>query len=117
MPPEGDNSERTRPMAPHQATPYRATLASVLALMAAPALAECRIEAGSVRILSNDFAALRLLSTEAESCATDTVTVTANATEEHKNIQVPALTLHLLFTCKRTMNPEHPVHQYIPGPS
>jgi multiple sugar transport system substrate-binding protein len=73
----------------------RATLASVLALGAAlPALADCGItDAGSVRILSNDFEALRILNSEAADCATDALTVTSNATEEHKNIQVPALTV------------------------
>lgn len=75
---------------PHGA---RATLVSFLALAAGPALAECGIEAGSVRILSNDFEALRIVNAEAEACASDGVTVTANATEEHKNIQVAALSV------------------------
>ncbi|MFD1797350.1 extracellular solute-binding protein [Paracoccus aurantiacus] len=56
------------------------------------AAAECGIEKGSVRILSNDFAALRVVADAAETCASDTVTVTRNQTTEHKNIQVPALT-------------------------
>jgi multiple sugar transport system substrate-binding protein len=56
------------------------------------ALADCGIEKGSVRILSNDFAALRVVNDAASTCATGTVTVTANATAEHKNIQGPALT-------------------------
>jgi hypothetical protein len=42
-----------------------------------------------VRILSNDFEALRLLNAAAQECASDTVAVESNATEEHKNIQVP----------------------------
>ena len=71
----------------------RTTLVSLAALfVAGPALAQCAIEgAGSVRILSNDFEALRLLNAATEECASDTVTVEANATSEHKNIQVPAL--------------------------
>lgn len=71
----------------------RTTLVSLAALfVAGPALAQCAIEgAGSVRILSNDFEALRLLNTATQECASDTVTVEANATSEHKNIQVPAL--------------------------
>ena len=75
-------------------TVQRTTLVSLMALLAAgPALAECGIDtAGSVRILSNDFEALRILNTAAEECASDQVTVTANASSEHKNIQVPALT-------------------------
>ncbi len=49
---------------------------------------------GSVRILSNDFEALRVINDAAAACATDAVTVTANATTEHKNIQGPALTVN-----------------------
>jgi ABC-type glycerol-3-phosphate transport system substrate-binding protein len=72
----------------------KATLVSLAAmLVAGPALAQCTVEgAGAVRILSNDFAALHLLNEAAQECASDTVTVEANATTEHKNIQVPALT-------------------------
>ena len=54
--------------------------------------AECGIAAGSVRILSNDFEALRVIIASAQECASDKVTVVANATTEHKNLQVPALT-------------------------
>ncbi len=54
--------------------------------------AACTIEgAGSVRILSNDFEALRAINAAAAECASDAVTVTSNATAEHKNIQGPAL--------------------------
>lgn len=56
------------------------------------AWADCGIEAGSVRILSNDFTSLHVIASEAETCASPTVTVTKNQTTEHKNIQVPALT-------------------------
>lgn len=65
-----------------------------LTLGAGAAYADCGIEAGSVRILSNDFEALREINATAEECAADGVTVTANATAEHKNIQVPALTIN-----------------------
>lgn len=68
---------------------------SVAALLAGGgvALAECAVQgAGSVRILSNDFEALRIVNDAAATCANDSVTVTANATAEHKNIQGPALT-------------------------
>ena len=54
--------------------------------------ADCGIERGSVRILSNDFPALHAIADGALTCASDTVEVTTNQTEEHKNIQVPALT-------------------------
>lgn len=69
--------------------------AATLALCAfsSTAWADCAIDvAGSVRILSNDFEALRVVDDAAKTCATDKVTVTANATAEHKNIQGPALT-------------------------
>lgn len=65
-----------------------------LALGAGAAYAECGIEAGSVRILSNDFEALRAINSTAQECASGTVTVTANATTEHKNLQVPALSIN-----------------------
>ena len=64
---------------------------AALCLGAGAAFADCGITAGSVRILSNDFEALRLVNTTAEECATDAVKVTANATAEHKNLQVQAL--------------------------
>ena len=47
---------------------------------ASAALADCGIAAGSVRILSNDFDALKVVADGAKECATDTVTVTANLT-------------------------------------
>jgi len=68
--------------------------ASVMLLAASTAYAACDIPAGSVRILSNDFEALRVVNAAAEECAGDGVTVTANATAEHKNLQVPALTIN-----------------------
>jgi ABC-type glycerol-3-phosphate transport system substrate-binding protein len=68
--------------------------AALGALLASTALAsaDCGIESGSVRILSNDFEALHVVASGAEECASPTVTVTKNQTTEHKNIQVPALT-------------------------
>lgn len=68
--------------------------AAALCLGVGAAYAECGIEAGSVRILSNDFEALRAINSTAEECAGTGVTVTANATAEHKEIQVPALTIN-----------------------
>ena len=66
--------------------------ASLIALLAGGAHAACTIEgAGSVRILSNDFDALRIVNDTAAECASDAVKVTANASAEHKNIQGPAL--------------------------
>lgn len=71
-----------------------ALAAGSLALALGAAQAECGIEKGSVRILSNDFEALRLVASEAEKCASPTVAVTMNQTTEHKNIQVAALTVN-----------------------
>jgi multiple sugar transport system substrate-binding protein len=58
------------------------------------AAADCGIASGSVRILSNDFDALRIINSAAAECATDAVTVESNATSEHKNIQGPALSVN-----------------------
>ena len=55
------------------------------------AFADCGIEKGSVRILSNDFLALQLVNAAAATCASATVEVTNNLTAEHKNIQVGTL--------------------------
>lgn len=63
-----------------------------LALAAGGAQAECGIEAGSVRILSNDFPALHAVIDAAKECASDSVEVTNNSTTEHVDLQVPALT-------------------------
>ena len=52
----------------------------------------CDVDAGSVRILSNDFPALAAVEAAAAECASSALTVTSNATSEHKNLQVPALT-------------------------
>jgi ABC-type glycerol-3-phosphate transport system substrate-binding protein len=75
---------------------FAAGAVSLAALLAGgTAFADCGIQgAGSVRILSNDFEALRIVNDVASSCATGDVTVTANATAEHKNIQGPALTVN-----------------------
>lgn len=75
---------------------FAAGAISLAALLAGTtAFAECGIEGkGSVRILSNDFEALRIVNDVALGCATADVTVTANATAEHKNIQGPALTVN-----------------------
>ena len=75
---------------------FAAGAVSLTALLAATsAFADCGIEGkGSVRILSNDFEALRIVNDVAATCATADITVTANATAEHKNIQGPALTVN-----------------------
>lgn len=65
-----------------------------LCLSAGAAFAACEIEGeGSVRILGNDFEALRLVVDAAQECAGDDVTISANMTTEHKNLQVPALSI------------------------
>ncbi|MEZ5776989.1 MAG: extracellular solute-binding protein [Paracoccaceae bacterium] len=72
---------------------FRLTMAiGVVLATTTIARADCGIDAGSVRILSNDFEALQIVATAAEECASPTVTVTKNQTTEHENLQVPALT-------------------------
>lgn len=65
---------------------------SALLLVGASGGWACDISEGSIRILSNDFPALQAVNGAAANCASDSVTVTANMTTEHRNIQVPALT-------------------------
>ena len=74
---------------------YLTTLSlAALTVSAGAAFAQCDIEGtGSVRILGNDFAALRLVVGAAQDCAKDGVTITTNMTTEHKNLQVPALSI------------------------
>lgn len=55
------------------------------------ASADCGIPTGSVRILSNDFAALHAVADWASRCASPTVTVTRNQTTEHSQLSRPAL--------------------------
>ncbi|MFT3975163.1 MAG: extracellular solute-binding protein [Amaricoccus sp.] len=69
-----------------------ASFGAAALLAGSAAWADCGIEKGSVRILSNDFEALHIVASGAEECASATVTVTKNQTTEHKTIQVPALT-------------------------
>lgn len=70
----------------------RALLASAcLAVGVSAAAAECGIERGSVRILSNDFPALQAVAAAAEECAGGAVTVTKNQNKDFKDLQVAAL--------------------------
>lgn len=69
-------------------------LALALATGATVAHAECGIEEGSVRILSNDFEALHIVAERAEECAGGAVNVTKDQTTEHKTLQVPALSVN-----------------------
>lgn len=55
------------------------------------AFAGCGIEKGSVKVLSNDFPALRSVISTAEKCAGGNVTVSKNQTKEHESLQVAAL--------------------------
>ncbi|MDG1115513.1 MAG: extracellular solute-binding protein, partial [Flavimaricola sp.] len=75
-------------------TPTKMTaLATVLVtLSGTTATAGCGITAGNVSILSNDFAAVNAVAAGAMECAGDGVTVTANQTTEHRDLQVAALT-------------------------
>ena len=71
----------------------RAACTSVLALgVATSASAECGIDAGNVSILGNDFPALQAVVEGARACATGGVSVSANLTADHRDLQVAALT-------------------------
>ena len=57
-----------------------------------PVYAGCGIESGSIRILANDFPALRTFTGVAAECESDTVEFVVNHTAEHSNIAVAAMT-------------------------
>ena len=63
---------------------------SIAAVSAAHA--GCGIAAANVSILGNDFGAIHAVVDRASACAGDGVTVEANLTTEHRDIQVAALT-------------------------
>jgi ABC-type glycerol-3-phosphate transport system substrate-binding protein len=67
---------------------------AVVALFSASfAQADCAFTgAGSVKILSNDFAAINAVNAAAMECNSSSLSVTANQTKEHQDIQVEALT-------------------------
>ena len=67
---------------------------AVVALFATSfAQADCAFTgSGSVKILSNDFPAINAINAAALECNSSSLTVTANATTEHQDIQVEALT-------------------------
>ncbi len=66
-------------------------LACAIFLIAQTVWAGCGIKKGSVRILSNDFAAVNVVNAGAEECAGGGVTFTKNQTTEHRDLQVAAL--------------------------
>lgn len=67
--------------------------ATALALgLASTASADCGIAAGNVSILGNDFPALQAVVSGAQDCASGSVTVSANLTQDHRDLQVAALT-------------------------
>jgi len=61
-------------------------------LMGSTAFADCGLTSGNVNILGNDFAAIQAVTAGAAECAGDGVTVEANLTTEHRDLQVAALT-------------------------
>ncbi len=65
---------------------------AVTVLSGTTALAGCGLSAGNVNILGNDFAAIQAVVAGAGECAGDGVTVSANLTTEHRDLQVAALT-------------------------
>ena len=65
--------------------------ASAIVMTAAAANA-CSVTEGSVRVLSNDFAAIHAVIAGAEACISGNATIESNKTTEHRDIQVAALT-------------------------
>ncbi len=61
-------------------------------LMGSAAYAGCGLSAGNVNILGNEFGAIQAVVDAAKECAGDGVTVEANLTKEHRDLQVAALT-------------------------
>lgn len=68
-------------------------IASVFTLASsAIAQAGCGLSGGNVKILGNEFPAIQTVAQGAMACADDKVTVTANLTTEHRDLQVAAMT-------------------------
>ncbi|WP_394689175.1 ABC transporter substrate-binding protein [Hoeflea sp.] len=68
-------------------------IASVFTLASsAIAHAGCGLSGGNVKILGNEFPAIQTVAKGAMACADDNVTVTANLTTEHRDLQVAAMT-------------------------
>lgn len=59
--------------------------------LAGVAYADCGISAGKVSIIGNDFPAVHTVTKAAESCATGSVTVSANLTADHDKLNVPGM--------------------------
>lgn len=62
------------------------------ALLGTTAQAACDLPGAHIRILGNEFAAIQTLVAGVRGCEADGVSVTANLTTEHRNLQVAALT-------------------------
>ena len=67
-------------------------LATIAVFAGGAAYADCGIESGNINILGNDFAPIQMIVEGAMACASDSVTVEANLTTEHRDLQVAALT-------------------------
>ncbi len=61
-------------------------------LLASTAYAGCGLSSGNVNILGNEFGAIQAVVSGAKECAGGGVTVEANLTKEHRDLQVAALT-------------------------
>ena len=62
------------------------------ALLGTAAHAGCGLSGGNVNILGNEFGAIQAVVAGAKECAGGGVTVEANLTKEHRDLQVAALT-------------------------
>ncbi|RFP85846.1 extracellular solute-binding protein [Rhodobacteraceae bacterium 63075] len=67
-------------------------VAGALAVTSSAAYAGCGLSGGNVNILANEFGAIQAMVAGARECAGDGVTVEANLTVDHRDIQVAALT-------------------------
>ena len=69
-----------------------AAAAAFATLLGSTAHAGCGLSGGNVNILGNEFGAIQAVVAGAKECAGDGVTVEANLTKEHRDLQVAALT-------------------------
>lgn len=71
---------------------FTAAAVSGLALIGTPALADCGLPSGEVRLLSNVHSSVQLVVDRLQACDDEGFSISANLNGEHDTIQVPALT-------------------------
>lgn len=68
-----------------------AAIGVLMAIGAAPAMADCGISGGEISIVGNEFPAIQTIGAGAKSCASDTVKVNTNLTADHQKINVAGM--------------------------